>query len=689
MKLKSVTLHNFRCFGEEPVNVDLRDDITALIGANGSGKTAILAALTRLFGPTQSLRTIRQSDFHKILVDSSGKDPNSELYIEVELTFPELVGNEPESNAVPSVFSQMIVESSGGELYCRLRLEAKWTDDGSIEGHVDQNLYWILTAQNPVPENDKKLVSPADRARIQVHYIPANRDPAHEFRRAASNRMGRLVRAISWEEDTREEVNDASKTIRTALSSEKAVGVINKLIQKRWTSLKDEHAASNAELRFADSDFDEIVKDVGAAFSVDDGIEHDLSMLSEGQQSLFYLALVTAVFDVENQIIDKVRASSADSSVAEEEEIAGDETLGFNTEIFNLAPDLMVFALEEPENHLAPHYLARIVEMLRSMTGTGRAQGIFSSHSPSVLRRVLPEEIRHLRRDGPASTSEVRNIILPDSAEESSKFVREAVMAYPELYFGKFVILAEGPSEEVVLPKIASASGLETDTSFVCIVPLGGRHVNHFWRLLEGLKIPFATLLDLDAGRSTGGWARIKYACEQLLELGTTPAELLSFEQGGQTYEIPLEELRSLHERKLKGSEIRKWIRHLERFGVFFSFPLDFDLSMLCYFTEPYKSIVAANGPAIPARESPEWNEYVKRAMDVTLGSNEEGITIYANLPPQTKELFAWYRYLFLSRSKPAIHIQAMTNISVAKLSDNAPTPVLRLLKYCGQEIAL
>jgi putative ATP-dependent endonuclease of OLD family len=61
---------------------------------------------------------------------------------------------------------------------------------------------------------------------------------------------------------------------------------------------------------------------------------------------------------------------------------------------------------------------------------------------------------------------------------------------YPELYFARFVILGEGDSEQVVLPRLASALGLEVDPAFVAIVPLGGRHVNHFWKLLNDLHIP-------------------------------------------------------------------------------------------------------------------------------------------------------------------------------------------------------
>ena len=50
MTITSVSLRNFRCFGDSPVTVDLADDITALVGANGFGKTALLIAMTRLFG---------------------------------------------------------------------------------------------------------------------------------------------------------------------------------------------------------------------------------------------------------------------------------------------------------------------------------------------------------------------------------------------------------------------------------------------------------------------------------------------------------------------------------------------------------------------------------------------------------------------------------------------------------------
>jgi putative ATP-dependent endonuclease of OLD family len=49
VKLESITLKNFRCFGGEPTTFKL-SDLTDLIGANGAGRSAVLQALCRMFG---------------------------------------------------------------------------------------------------------------------------------------------------------------------------------------------------------------------------------------------------------------------------------------------------------------------------------------------------------------------------------------------------------------------------------------------------------------------------------------------------------------------------------------------------------------------------------------------------------------------------------------------------------------
>jgi putative ATP-dependent endonuclease of the OLD family len=63
MKITTLRLSNFQSFGPDPTEVKL-DALTYVLGPNGSGKTAVLEALSRLFSPLPAQRQIRLDDFH-------------------------------------------------------------------------------------------------------------------------------------------------------------------------------------------------------------------------------------------------------------------------------------------------------------------------------------------------------------------------------------------------------------------------------------------------------------------------------------------------------------------------------------------------------------------------------------------------------------------------------------------------
>lgn len=155
---------------------------------------------------------------------------------------------------------------------------------------------------------------------------------------------------------------------------------------------------------------------------------------------------------------------------------------------------------------------------MREIGTLASAQVALSSHSPAILSRVEPHEVRYFRLNRQVRRAYVRRLALPDGDEEASKYVRLAIRAYPELYFARFVILGEGDSERLVIPRLAEAMGVQVDPSFVPIVPFGGRYVSYFWRLLKGLRIPHATLLDLDLGRKHGGASLIAHVVDELKE---------------------------------------------------------------------------------------------------------------------------------------------------------------------------
>jgi hypothetical protein len=61
------------------------------------------------------------------------------LALEAILAFPELAEDDADHDAVPEFFQQMAADEAG-VLKCRLRLEATWTNDGSVEGAVDNHV---------------------------------------------------------------------------------------------------------------------------------------------------------------------------------------------------------------------------------------------------------------------------------------------------------------------------------------------------------------------------------------------------------------------------------------------------------------------------------------------------------------------------------------------------------------------
>ena len=267
----------------------------------------------------------------------------------------------------------------------------------------------------------------------------------------------------------------------------------------------------------------------------------------------------------------------------------------------------------------------------------------------------------------------VTALTLPTTEDESFKYVREAVQAYPELYFARVIVLCEGPSEEVVIPRIARAFDLDVDPRFVAVVPLGGRHVNHFWRLLRDLGTPFVTLVDLDAERDGGGWGRVHNLLEQLIALGEPPADVHEGISNERFADMPEWRFEGI------GNEVEaSWLWSLEsEYDVFLSAPLDLDLMLLQAFPAPYKSLAPKKGgPRIP-KDEPTRTQRIEKAAVAVLG---DGGGDGATYDESERALFPWYSYLFLSGSKPVAHARAFSQLDDATIRKHTPDVLKRLI---------
>ncbi|HEY8453256.1 MAG TPA: AAA family ATPase [Natronosporangium sp.] len=642
MYIESLTLENFQCFGPGRTVIDLRPGLTAFIGANGSGKTAACQALLRLFSISTQDRAVRPADFH-VPADEATAPETRELTIEAVLAFPELEDDDEDGKeAVPEFFHRMAA-TGDGLLKVRIVLKATWEDDGTAEGAVSDTRMVVHTFADEFGDDEWALFTNAERSRIQMIYIPASRDGA---RQVTAFLRSRLWRAAQWSPELRKLVADHAAELAGKFDEEPAVTTVEAALTTRWQQLHDAGTHAMPRFRLLDSDFNHMLRSTELVFEPGHlGQPWPARLLSDGQRSLLHLALTAAALDVE-------------AGLAE-----GRHTDQFDLESARL-PSLTLIAVEEPENSLAPFYLSRIVAQLQELCEARRTQAIISSHSASVLNRIDPESIRYFRQDPKTGTATVRPITLPMSGTDAGKYVREAVRAHPELYFAKFVVLGEGDTEQLVIPRIAQAQGVALDPSFVAMVPLGGRHTNHFWRLLNDLGIPHATLLDLDYGRSGGGPGRLRDACNRLIDSGV---DVFAGLDGYNSVDDITDDL--------SYDEVKRISRHLRKFGVFFASPLDLDYSMLYKYWDAYTTLEKGE-------RGPDSHDATQAVLGAAGADNEFWKS------DKHRERLRWYRYLFLSRSKPSTHLRALSRLTDEQLKDS-PAVIKALISHIRKELRL
>lgn len=642
MKISALNIKGFRSFGPSNVIIPINEHLVGFVGLNSSGKTTTLEALRKLFGQSLADRELTRKDFH------IGKDEKVDGITERELSIEAVIDfSNDEKDSIPHFFSNMVVDDEGENPYIRIRLEASWKKSDLIpEGEIETKTYFIKVPEGEKESDENKPIYPSHfKSLIQIMYVPAIRRPAEQLKFASGSILFRVLKKIKWNDAFKARFDEKIEEINEEFKGLPEFNTVQTSITQFWQQFHKDNRYKDATLSFGGSDFDSILKKLEISFSPT-GIHkpYKIDELGEGYRSLFYLTLVCALLDIEEKLAD------------EEDK----ENIGINR------PLLTILAIEEPENHIAPQLLGRVIKILKTIAGQENSQVFLSSHTPAIVKRLNPESILHFRITEKYET-EVNEILLPEKTDEAYKYVKEAVHNYPELYFAKLVVIGEGDSEEVIFNRLMEVMDVDFDDNIITFAPLGHRFVNHIWKLLETLNIPYITLLDLDMEREGGGWGRIKYALKQLIKNGKK--DLLKF--------ISDEDLNIMHTWGSSTAEDVKilfgWIKFLKKYNIFYSAPLDLDFLMLTHYPEFYKKAIPKNGgPQIPDphKEAVKFKEKIESSVHATLKSSE---AIAATYTTDQKELMIWYNYHFLGRGKPTTHIQVLSSMTNEDIEDNLP----------------
>lgn len=656
MYISKICFKNFRCFGPEETTLYLEPDLTFFVGNNGTGKSTVFYALKKIFGSSNEERIITKEDFYLNQNEKIDNIENREMYIDVTFDFPELSENSLELNTV-SAFEHSIYADKDKTFHARIRLESKWSNS-EFDDDVETKLYWIKTSESVTFGDDyevKTTVAPQERKFIELRYIPAFR----HSNAILKNNISKLIKIIidyakideekgkiDCNKSKIQEIEEINHQLQDEIKDIKALKQIKEIIDKNWGVAQDQNLKYYAKTQFdvTPSDLNELLSSICLKLvPSENGNTCDIDKLSDGQISLLYITLSLTIFEIEQKHYKN--------------EIVGLKQYDKIPAIFT------IFAIEEPENHLSPFYLSKIFQLLnKTISNNNNIIGLFSTHSPCVMKRLKRiSQVRYFRQEimNFERYTLINKLELPQNdVSEDYKYINQAILNHPEMYFAKLVILGEGDSEEIIISNIASKLNVDLDPQFVSFVKLGGRHVNHMWRLLNALNIPNITLLDFDLGRKHGGISKFKYILQQLQKIDRP----FCLPEGISEDNIISETLSLKQALKIK--------HELEKFNVFFSFPLDIDMLILHNYKDIYK---------LETEEAVDRTTLEKNVLK-THGSYEKYTDWNLNI---TNLELQKYSYFFKNRSKVASHYIAIEDI--LKISDNnfkqkAPKVINRLI---------
>lgn len=659
MHIESLTIRNFRCYGDDPVRLQLKAGTNAFVGNNGAGKTAALEALKRLFSPVAAERQLKRSDVHFGLGEDALHLTKREIVIDAVFGFET-------TEDVSAVFNDLFFNAADKSLKVRIILEGLYERSESIEDNIVVKLYSVSTT-DVVPfgsDDERKTPLPGRSTQYaEVVYIPAHRDSRGVSQFALKNVLQRLEWSADWTEATKKTSLKFAQDLETNLNETDAITEITTRLHGFWSTLHDGHYDASPKIGVLAVEFEKLIRELTLKFDKSPGGGlRQLGELSEGQMSLLYFAL----------------SATHHNLVLEMQRALPNGLKGFKPADFS-HPPLTIFALEEPENHLSPFYLPRLMKLLDTLNRSKSAQSIVTSHATSILSRVDPRKVLYFRNCALTLRSTVLPLPLPAEKTEEDKFVQQVILANPEIYFAKLVIIGEGDTERIVIPKMAEALGTSLDPSFIAYVSIGGRHAQYLWRLLNGLSIPHITLLDLDFGRYGGGMGRIRNAVKWLSEIGPAYVpQLIAQPPSVPPVYIPANPAHLPENAQLDAKNFDLWTKWLRLNNIFYSSPLDLDMMMLKAFPKAYSPDVAFDGSKVEPKvkkevfgDSGKGNTELKRVKHAF--SDEE---IYK------------YKALFKSSSKPGSHLIAFAKIDEASLALDCPEPLQALIQRAKELIA-
>lgn len=450
MYLSNIKLWNYRKFGatgeidlaKPHLDLNLTKGLNVIIGENDSGKTAIIDAI-KLVLKTHSYDYIRvdDKDFHK--------EANR---FRIELTFEDLKPEEAKN------FTEWLGWNGKGEEakpYLKLNYDVKRQADKIIPTDVKAGV-----------DEEGYLLSAETKEYFKATYLKPLRDAENEL---VAKRNSRLSQILLGDEafKGKEKDNDLVK-IFSGLKEE---------LENYFKGVDNAGQPKATEGKQIKDKIDNYIK----------------SFYSKNNESEFE----STSTDIKS-ILEKLTLS-----------LKGEPNPGLGTlnrlfmaaELLHLTKSnwtgLRLGLVEELEAHLHPQAQMQVIEAFQKQKDI---QLILTTHSPNLASKLKLENLIICNNGNAFPMGDIYTKLGKDNYKFLEKFL-DTTKA--NLFFAKGVILVEGWAEEILLPSIAKAIGINLTEKGVSIVNIGHTGFDHYAKIYlrqaePNMKIPVAVITDSD-----------------------------------------------------------------------------------------------------------------------------------------------------------------------------------------------